>query len=256
MGEQRKRVGLALGGGGGRGMAHVGVIRVLEQASIPIDCIAGTSVGSLVGAAYAAGLGGDKLLDLAHRARWRDLASLVWPRDGFVSFAKMEAFLASLLGDLAFADLKTPYAAVATDLATGEIVVLTEGRLIPAVRASCSVPGIVTPLEWAGRCLVDGGVANNLPISVVRSLGADLVIAVGLASPPAVRPRGPFATGVAAIEHLLIHAGDDPATADVYLPIPFWGLGSIVRLSRREESIALGRQAAEAALPAIRAALD
>jgi NTE family protein len=252
----RKRVGLALGGGGARGMAHVGVIRVLERENIPIDCIAGTSAGSLVGAAYAAGIRSDKLMDMALKIRWGDIAKFVWPRQGFVSFERLESYIINLVGDLRFSDLELAYAAVAADMATGEQVVLKEGRIAPAVRASCSVPGFVTPVEWDGRLLTDGGVVNNLPISVVRDLGADIVIAVGLGAPPGGYPKGPLQIGMAAIEFLIIHAADDPATADVHIPIPVWGLSSFVRTSRRHRFIALGRQAAEQALPAIEAALS
>jgi len=252
----RKRVGLALGGGGARGMAHVGVIRVLEREGIPVDCIAGTSAGSLAGAAYAAGIRGQGLLEIALHLRWRDIARPVWPRQGFVSFAQLEAYLVKAVGDLTFADLALPYAAVAADLATGEQVILTEGRVAPAVRASCSVPGIVTPVEVGGRLLIDGGVVNNLPISVVRGLGADVVIAVGLGAPPGGYPKGPLQIAMAALDFLLVGAGDDPATADVHLPIPVWGLGSLVQTSRRHRCIALGEQAAERAMPQIRALLD
>jgi NTE family protein len=252
---ERKRVGLALGGGGARGLAHIGVLQVLGREGIAVDCIAGASIGSLVGAGYAAGLRGESLLQVALQLRWRDVSRPVWPRRGFVSFGKMERFLTRLLGERDLSDLEIPYAAVAADLVTGELVVLKEGRLASAVRASCSVPGVVTPLKLNGRLLVDGGMANNLPISVVRDLGADMVIAVGLATPSRERPKGVMATGVAAIEHLIIGAGDDPTTADVYIPIPLWGLSSLIRLSAREELIALGRQGAEQALPAIRAEL-
>jgi NTE family protein len=252
----RKRVGLALGGGGARGMAHVGVIRVLERAGIAVDCIAGTSAGSLVGVAYAAGLNSDQLLEMALRMRWRDILQPVWPRQGFISFAKLESFLARSLGDLTFADLKIPYAAVTADLATGKQVVLREGRVARAVRASCSVPGIATPVEIDGRLLVDGGVVNNLPISVVRNLGADVVIAVGLALPPGDYPRGALRIGIAAIEFLILKAGDDPATADVHLPVPVWGLGTMVRTSQRHRLISLGQRIAEQSLPEIRALLD
>jgi NTE family protein len=252
----RKRVGLALGGGGARGMAHVGVIRVLEREGVPIDCIAGTSAGSLAGAAYAGGIRGQDLMDLALQLRWRDIVRPVWPRQGFVSFAKLETFVAELLGDPDFADLAIPYAAMAADLATGELVVLKEGRVAPAVRASCSVPGIVTPVEIDGRLLADGGVINNLPISVVRALGADVVLAVGLGWPPGEYPKGPLRAGAAAIELLLIHAGDNPASADVHLPIPIWGLGTLVRTSQRHRLLSQGQQAAEQALPDIWAALE
>jgi NTE family protein len=252
----RKKLGLALGGGGARGNAHVGVIRVLEREGIAIDCIAGTSVGSLVGAAYAAGIRGQALLDIALNFRWRNVARLVWPGRGFVSFDRLESFLICTVGDPTFAGLGIPYAAVAADLLTGEEVVLLEGRVAPAVHASCAVPGIVVPVDVGGRLLVDGGVANNLPISVVRSLGAEVVIAVGLGSPPRTYPRGPLQMGVAALDFLLRRAGDDPTTADVHLPIPVWGLGSLLSTARRRQFVALGEGTAEKALPAIRAALE
>ena len=252
----RKRVGLALGGGGARGMAHVGVIRLLEQEGIPIDCIAGTSAGSLVGAAYAAGLRGHDLLEQALKLRWRDIARLAWPHRGFVSFEKLEHSLVDTLGDLTFADLDIPFAAVAADLATGKQIVLEQGHLAPAVRASCTVPGIVIPVEVDGRLLSDGGVINNLPISVVRELGADFVIAVGLGAPSGEIPKNALQMVIAAFDCLLLYAADDPATADVHLPIPAWGLSSMVRMSQWHRFISLGQQAAENALPAIRAALE
>ncbi len=251
----RKRVGLALGGGGARGMAHVGVIRVLEREGIPIHCIAGTSAGSLVGAAYAGGIRGQRLLEMALHVRWRDILRPVWPRQGLFSLEKMETYLVNTIGDVTFADLEIAYAAVAADLAVGEQVALKEGRVAPAVRASCSVPGFVTPVKIDGRLLVDGGVINNLPISVVRDLGADVVIAVGLGAPPGKQPKGPFQAAMAALDSLLIHTADDPATADVHLPIPVWGLGSLVRTSRRHRFVSLGEQAAERAMPTIQALL-
>ncbi len=250
-----KRLGLALGGGGARGLAHVGVLRVLEREGIAVHCIAGTSVGSLVGAAYAAGLDADALLEMALHIHWKDIARPVWPRQGFISFAHLEAYLARLLGDPTFDDLKRPYAAVAADLRSGEQVVLRQGRGAPAVRASCSVPGIVVPAEIEGRLLVDGGIVNNLPISIARDLGAEVVVAVGLGAPPDDPPRRFWQIGMAAIDFLIMHAADDPATAEVHIPIPVWGLGSLVRISRRHRYVSLGQQAAEAALPAIRAAL-
>ncbi len=187
----RKRVGLALGGGGARGMAHVGVIRVLEREGIPIDCIAGTSAGSLAGAAYAGGIRGHDLVELALRLRWRDIVRPVWPRQGFVSFARLEDFVAELLGDPEFADLEIPYAAMAADLATGEQVVLKEGRVAPAVQASCSVPGIATPVAIDGRLLADGGVVNNLPISAVRALARTWSLPWAWAGRRGSIPRGP-----------------------------------------------------------------
>ncbi len=251
----RKRVGLALGGGGARGAGHVGVLEVLDREKVPVDCIAGASVGSLVGAAYAAGIRGQRLAELARQTRWRNVARLVWPRDGLVSFAPLEGYLTRIVGDVTFADLEIPFAALAADVATGEQIVLRTGRVAPAVRASCSVPGIVTPLDLDGRTLVDGGVVNNLPISVVRAMGADVVIAVSLYQAPGKRPKGSFGIVVAALEHMLLRAGDDPDSADLCISLPMAGLGSVLKQSAAESSMALGRQMAEEAMPRIKALL-
>ncbi len=167
----RKRVGLALGGGAVRGMAHIGVLRVLEEAGIPVDYIAGTSVGSLIGAIYAAGTGAAQLEALASRFGWRHMVGPAWPRYGFFTLRPLERRLIKILGDLRIEALKIPYAAVATDMRTAQIVVLREGRLAPAVRASCSVPGIFTPVELEGRLLGDGGVLENLPARVAAHWG-------------------------------------------------------------------------------------
>lgn len=253
-GVNRKRVGLALGGGGARGMAHVGVLRVLEMEGIPIDCVAGTSAGSLVGAVYAAGLRGDRLMEMALTLRWHHIASLVWPRRGLVSFAKLERYMAEQIGDPAFADLEIPYAAVAADLATGEQVVLRKGRVAPAVRASCSVPGVVTPVEVDGRLLGDGGVTNNLPVSTVRDMGAERVIGVDVCSPPYPRPGGALGVGFMVAEMLVRRAGGGLDAADCLVSPDLSGF-SYVRFERRQELIALGKQAAEEALPRIRALL-
>jgi NTE family protein len=251
----RKRVGLVLSGGGARGAGHVGVLEVLDREKVPIDCIAGASAGSLVGAAYAAGMRGERLAKLTRQMRWRHAARLTWPRDGLISFAPLERYLVRTLGDLAFADLQIPFAALATDMATGEQVVLREGRLAPAVRASCSVPGVATPLELDGRLLADGGVVNNLPISVVRDMGADVVLAVSLFKPRGQRPTGFPGILVAAVEYMLIRAGEDPSTADLCISLPMAGLGSILKNSAAEAAMAAGRQMAEEAMPRIKALL-
>jgi NTE family protein len=252
----RKRVGLALGGGGARGAGHTGVLEVLDRERVPIDCIAGTSAGSLVGAAYAAGIRGQRLVKLTQQTRWWHAARLTWPRDGLVSFAPLQRYVTKIVGDVTFADLQIPFAALATDMATGEQVVLRTGRVAPAVRASCSVPGLVTPLELDGRLLVDGGVVNNLPISVVRDMGADVVIAVCLFQVPGKRPKGFPNILVTAIDYLLLRAGDDPSSAEVCISLPMAGLGSILKPSGAKRSMALGRQMATEAMPAIRALLE
>jgi NTE family protein len=158
---------------------------------------------------------------------------------------------------VAFHELELPYAALAADPANGELVILKEGPVAPAVCASCAVPGFFVPVDVGGRVLVDGGVINNLPISIARALGADVVVGVGLFAPPDEPPRRALDTLMAAVDYLLLQAGDDPVSADVYVPIPLHGLSTLVRLSGpyRERAFALGCQGAEEALPAIRAAL-
>lgn len=251
----RKRVGLALGGGAVRGLAHLGVLTVLERAGIPIDCVSGTSAGALVGAAYCAGVGLERMEEIAAQIGWRNVASLTWPAQGFVSFAKMERWLVALLGDLNFADLALPLAIVATDLENGQPVVLQGGRLAPAVHASCAVPGIVAPLKMDGRLLGDGGATDNLPVTATRALGADYVIGVDVCRPAYRRRLGPLGLGFAALETLVRHAGAGVHAADCLISPDLAGF-SYVRFSRREELVALGAKAAEDKLPLIQAALS
>lgn len=250
----RPRVGLALGGGVWRGWAHVGVLSVLEREDIPIDYIAGTSAGALTGALYCAGVSIQQITDLALRVRWRDFARPVWPTKGFVSFAGLERWLSATVGDVCFAELRRPFAAVATDLETGESVVLREGRLARAVRASCSVPGFVTPVEMDGRLLGDGGVSNNVPAAVVRAMGADYVIGVDLFEPTLRRRWGPFGFGFAAIETLIRQAGGGIKETDCLITPRLAG-ASYLRFTKDKDLIVLGAAAAEERLACIRAAL-
>lgn len=249
----RIRIGLALGGGVARGLAHIGVLSVLDRAGIPIDCVAGTSAGALMGAAYCAGWSLERIREEAARLHWHHLASLVWPARGLVSFDKLERWLIGKAGDLTFADLKIPFAAVATDLRTFEPVILRAGRLAPAVRASCSFPGIVTPIELDGRLLCDGFVTNSVPVSAVRAMGADYVIGVDI-SAPAIRPRwGALGYAVAGVEIMAQKAGQGYQTADCLISPDLAGV-SYLRLDCKK-LIALGERAAEEKLPIIQAAL-
>lgn len=251
----RKRVGLALGGGVARGPAHIGALAVLEREGIPIDCVAGTSAGALIGAAYCAGIEIEQLCELAQQSGWRTLASLVWPRRGFVSFGKMEPWIENLVGEVDIRDLSIPFAAVASDLVRGEVVVLRRGRLARAVRASCSVPGIVTPVEIDGRLLCDGGVLDNLPVKAAREMGAEYVIGVDLFAPDCERRLGPLGMGIAAVESLIRRAGGGVDCADCLITPDISGT-SYFQFSKSAEFIALGEAAAEEMIPSIRAALE
>jgi NTE family protein len=250
----KKRIGLALGGGAVRGLAHLGVLKVLSRAGIPIDCVSGTSVGSLIGAAYCAGMALERMEEIAAQIGWRKVASLTWPVQGFVTFAKMERWLVALLGDLVFADLETPLAVVATDLENGEPVILKEGRLAPAVQASCSIPGIVAPVKMNGWLLGDGVVVDNVPVAAARALGADYVIGVDICRPEYHRRLGPLGMGFAALETLARHAGAGVRAADCLISPELAGF-SYVRFSQGRKLITLGAEAAEEKLPLIQAAL-
>ncbi len=250
----RLKVGLALGGGVARGLAHIGVLSVLEEARVPIDCIAGTSMGAIIGAAYCAGLGIDELRDVAARTGWWQVSRPLFSAGGFVTFIHLERWLEENIGEFDVRDLAIPFAAVASDLLSGERVVLSEGRLCTAVRASCSVPGFVPPVETDGRMLVDGGITDNIPADVTRLLGADYVIGVDVFM-PALRPRlGPFSQGLAAIETLVRHAGRGANECDALI-VPDVEGRSYFKFSDHKELIRLGEQAAREQLPAILDAL-
>jgi NTE family protein len=177
---QRPRIALALSGGAARGMAHAGVLRALLEHEVPIDSIAGTSAGSLVGGAFASGLTVSEIEAIARTMRWRDIGRMTISRLGIQSSERMEEYLRARLPITRFEDLPIPFAAVATDLNSGQPVVLRdEGDLPFAIRASCAIPGWYVPVtDEHGRQLIDGGMVAMIPSAAARALGADIVIAV------------------------------------------------------------------------------
>lgn len=249
-----KRVGLALSGGVARGAAHVGVLKVLEREGIPIDCVAGTSIGSLIGALLCAGLKAARIEELAAQFSWRQIATLVFPRRGFISFAKLERRLVQTIGDLNFADLGRPLAVVATELRSGHAVVMREGRVAPAVHASCAVPGVVVPVELNGCWLCDGGASVNLPSAAVRALGADYVIGVDLFEHHVRSGWGPFGFAFAALENLIRRSGGGLEAADCLITPKLAG-DLYISFGKYKELIAEGETAAEAQIATLRAAL-
>jgi len=177
---ERPTIGLALSGGAARGMAHVGVLRALIENGIPIDCIAGTSAGSLVAGAFASGLSIDEIEDFGRSLRWRHIGRVTMSRLGVQSNERFEHYLRARLPITKFEDLPIPFAAVATDLKTGGAVIMRDKGDVPfAIRASCTIPGWYVPVtDEQGRQLVDGGLVAVVPSSVARALGPDIVIAV------------------------------------------------------------------------------
>jgi len=177
-----KKIGLALGGGGARGCAHVGVIKALTEAGIPIDFIAGTSIGSFIGGVYCAG-DIKALEEFLLKIEWKDVVKYldpVLPKRGLFEGAKFRKIIDQLIPKSDFKYARVPYIAVATDLLTGKEVRIKSGNIADAIRASIAIPGIFTPFKKGKSHLVDGGVINPLPVSVVRDMGADIIIAVDL----------------------------------------------------------------------------
>jgi NTE family protein len=173
-------IGLALGGGFARGIAHIGVLKVLEEEKIPIHFVAGTSVGALIGAAYCSGLSIEECEEFASRVRFRSFARWTLSRCGFASNQRMIGFLDNLLKVKTFEDLKIPLAVTATDFSTGEGVVFHSGPLVDPVRASCAYPGMFLPIRINGRLLVDGMLAYPVPAQPLREMGAGRVLAISL----------------------------------------------------------------------------
>jgi NTE family protein len=181
---KRKRIGLALGSGSARGWSHIGVIRCLQEAGIPIDVVCGASMGAVVGGAWAAGFLGE-METLVRDLRWPDIFRFLevrLPRSGFMEGDKITGYLKERLTDLKIEDLPVTFGAVASDLYSGREVWLQKGSLIDAMRASISVPVMFTPCPEGARWLLDGGLVNPVPVSLCRALGADVVIAVSLNS--------------------------------------------------------------------------
>ena len=178
----KPKIGLALGSGSARGLAHIGVIRALIDAGIHVDYVAGTSMGAAIGAVYASGKL-DSLQDAYLAMDWKKIAyffDVVFPKSGIIDGKKVADFMREYVNSGCIEELPLPFKAVATELNSGEEVVLETGDVIDAVRASISVPGMLTPVRRNGRVLVDGGLVNPVPVNVARAMGADIVIAVDI----------------------------------------------------------------------------
>ncbi len=178
----RRSLGLALGGGAARGLAHLGVLKVLDEAGVRADFVCGTSAGSIVGALYAGGYTWDEIEEVTRSLDWGDFVQPVFPKLGLVRADRLEKRLESMLGDRTIEQLDIPFRAVTVDIVNGEQVIFDSGSVARAVRASCSIPGLFEPVRLDGRVLVDGGVLNDVPIDVCEEMGADFVIAVDLNS--------------------------------------------------------------------------
>jgi NTE family protein len=249
------RVGLALAGGFARGIAHVGVIRALKAAGIPIDVVAGTSVGALIGACYCAGVPLDEMQRIANHTTFHDFGRWTPSWLGLATNQRLERYLARFTPAKTFEELTTPLAIAATDINAGVTVYYSRGPLGPPLRGSCAYPGLFVPIQFENRTLVDGFLTAPVPVEGTLLLGANVIIAVYLEAGSLENPR--TAADVISRSFTIIQRHADLAWrqhADVIIEPdvkPFvWD-----DFTRTDELIALGEAAAQAALPQIREAI-
>lgn len=251
-------IGIALGGGFARGIAHIGVLKVLEQEGIPIRVVTGTSVGALIGACYCSGLSLAEMEDVARNTRFTSFARWTLSRYGFASNDRMISFLTRTLKCKTFEDLRIPLGVTATDFNTGEGIVFHSGSIIDPVRASCAYPGMFLPVEIRGRYLVDGMLSHPVPTRPVRDMGADRVIAVHL--------KGTWANG-GAPRHLFDVIGQSFAIAQDAMSALWRTAADLVvepdvagfaydDFKRSADLINVGEAAMRAALPTVRKWLE
>jgi NTE family protein len=254
--EPRPRVGLALGGGFARGIAHVGVLRVLRENDIPIDYIAGTSVGALIATAYAGGSTIEEMEFQGSATRFRDFGRWTISRMGMASNERLEDFVRRFTPLHNFDEMKTPLGIVATDLLAGESVHFTKGEIGPALRASCAYPGLFLPVEIDDRVLVDGFLTEAVPAVCVRDMGADFVIAVHLE--PGLLANKPRNTiEVISRSFSIIQSNSHQPWRDATDILIEPDVHSILwdEFVKTPALVAAGAEATKAALPRIRAAL-
>ncbi len=251
-------IGLALGGGFARGIAHIGVLKVLEEESIPVRLIAGTSVGALIGASYCSGLSIAELREVARNTRFTSLARWTLSRYGFASNDRMITFLTRILKARTFEEMRIPLGVAATDFNTGEGVVFHSGEIIDPVRASCAYPGMFLPVNIRGRYLVDGMLSHPVPTHPLREMGADRVLAVHL--------KGTWAGG-GAPKHLFAVIGQSFAIAQDAMGSIWRSAADLVvepdvagfeydDFKRSDELIRVGELAMRKALPQVRQWLE
>lgn len=246
------KIALVLGAGASKGFAHIGVIKVLENNKIPIHMVIGTSAGSFVGSFFAYGFNAYQLQKIALEIKKSDIVDLIFPDNGFIQGIKLESFVNKMLNNTVIEKLKIPYYAVATDIQTGEEIVFGKGNTGTAVRASCSIPGVFTPVKIGNKFYVDGGVVSPVAVDAAKRLGADVIIAVDISSdnqsPP---PQTTIETLLQSVNIMYSKlAISQLAKADVIIK-PKVGHIASYDFEKRHEAIMEGEKAALEALPKI-----
>ena len=276
----RPKIGLALSGGGARGLAHIGVLKVLEREGVPIDLLAGTSMGGVVAGAYAVGLPPgfmeEEALRMTNPRRLLSLADPTLPRRGLFEGRKVIDYLTGHLGDCTFEGLQCPLSLIAVNLEASEPVILNEGRVTDAIRATIALPGLFKPVERDGQVLVDGGLLDNLPADVTRQMGADVVIAVDViggnstfsAMIKTLRERRYVPAGLVSTFDVMLRSLDvmmkeinrrrlmEAAPEIIIIPDVPPDVSVLLGFTRAAEVIRLGEEAAQDALPEIERVLE
>jgi len=252
-----RKVALVLGGGGARGLAHIGIINVLDREGFKPDLVVGTSMGAIVGAAYALRIPISKMALMATSVGWTDIFDPTLPKLGLIEGEKMEKIIAGILENRTFHDAAIPLAVVTTDIENAEEVVFTQGDLVKAVRASCSWPGIFNPVRCDGRLVVDGGIMNSVPVAIAKKFGADFIVAcdVGFCVTKGVK--------IDNILRLIMQSfqimGEELNTfqskaADIIVEPDLDNIDQVA-FDKATQIIAMGEQAAEKMVPALKKAL-
>jgi len=260
---KRVKIGLALGSGGAKGFAHIGVIKILEQNNIPIDFIAGSSAGALMGGIYATFKDSQKLEKIALSTKWHQLFSMIDPslRGGLIKGNKIKFFLEKIINKTTFDELKIPFKAVATDFKTGEAVEISKEEVSLAIQASGAFPFVFEPVRWEGRLLSDGGISNPVPVKTVRKMGADIIIAVNLENKNYLRipfsQKNPYSIAQRAIRLIVYNLAQDCIkSADIVIEPEIGNLGLLSWskfFNRRGKNLILnGEKATQAVLPKLK----
>ncbi len=249
---EKLTIGLALGAGAARGIAHIGILQKLETAGIPIDYLAGSSTGALIGALYASGVSSQELREFALKIKWNDIVSPHLTLRSLVSGKKLVKLLQKHCRVDRFEDLQIPLSVVVTDFDTGESVSITEGELFPAVLASCSIPLLFPPVSLNGRKYIDGGFTSMIPVEAARQMGADIAIACDVhynAKPIGKAGKNFFAILFRLMMLVLRNNSQESKNhADVVINVNASGIG-LTDLHKGKELIQRGIQATDAILP-------
>jgi len=244
------KVGLALGSGGAKGIAHIGVLKALKDAHVQVDYVAGTSVGAMVASMYAFNIGIDTIAEIAQRLTLTQITTFKFNKTGFFTADPLKEILIEHLGEVNIEDAAIPLSIVATDINTGEEVIFTEGPLADAVCASASIPGVYIPMQLNGRTLVDGGIVQSVPVQAVKAMGAGVIIASQLGGVGAYEePKNVLDVMRNAFDIALSHRTyEETKAADILIAMDLRDFSISDNTERYDELCAIGFEAASEAL--------